>query len=384
MVTTKPIVVGLSANVLDAQVADTRIDGIGVYTLSLERCFDRLGVVTMRVGAPVLRGLRLVRPRASKLAFTVPSHMGLAWTALSGGGTPFAKRLSGALDLYHATDNMVPRLKGIPVVATIYDAIPLAHPKWASPRLRQTKNWLLRRSARSADLVIAISRAAASELIEHYRLPESRIRVVPLGVDAMWFDPPEPETIDATLARFALRRGYFLFVGSLQPRKNVGAILAAYDALPASIRQERQLVIAGKYGWSVRELEADLMARREQNRCVWVDYVDRESLHALYAAAGAFIFPSLAEGFGLPVLEAMAASIPVIASDLPALREVANGHATLVPPGNVAALLHEMENVASRPNDPLALQRAQEHARAMSWETCAGRTLAVYRELLQV
>jgi alpha-1,3-rhamnosyl/mannosyltransferase len=96
---------------------------------------------------------------------------------------PFAARVERAVDIYHATDYLIPRLKATPVVATLHDAIPLARPDWANQRLRRTKNWLLRRSAGSADLVIAISHAAVEELVEHYQLSETRIRVVPLGVD---------------------------------------------------------------------------------------------------------------------------------------------------------------------------------------------------------
>jgi alpha-1,3-rhamnosyl/mannosyltransferase len=115
-----------------------------------------------------------------------------------------------------------------------------------------------------------------------------------------------------------------------------------------------------------------------------VDYVDRRSLRALYAAAGAFVFPSLSEGFGLPVLEAMAASVPVIASDLPSLREVANGHATLVPPGDHDALSHAMHVITTQSADPAALAAGRAHARRMDWVTCASRTLAVYREVVAV
>jgi alpha-1,3-rhamnosyl/mannosyltransferase len=219
-------------------------------------------------------------------------------------------------------------------------------------------------------------------LVEYYRLPRTRIRVVPLGVDEYWFDVPAPEVVGATMERFALRPGYFLFVGSLQPRKNVGGLLEAYDALPAAVRADRQLVIAGKYGWSVPQLEADLLARRMKNECVWVDYVDRQSLRALYSAAGAFVFPSLSEGFGLPILEAMAAGLPVIASDLPALREVAGGNAKLVRPDDPGALSHQMGLAAIEPPDPVAVAAGRAHARRMDWAACAARTLAVYRELV--
>jgi glycosyltransferase involved in cell wall biosynthesis len=376
------LIVGLSSNVLEPRIADKRIDGIGVYTLALEGGLRQMGIVTRRVGTSVRRGAGIVAPERADLAFPFPLDVGISWTALSDRAMPFAERVERAVDIYHATDYLIPRLKTTPVVATLHDAIPLARPDWANQRFRRTKNWLLRRSASSADLVIAISHAAVEELVEHYRLSETRIRVVPLGVDEYWFDAPPPEFVRATMERFALRPGYFLFVGSLQPRKNVGGLLEAYDGLPVSVRADRQLVIAGKYGWSVPQLEADLLARRAKNQCVWVDYVDRHSLRALYAAAGTFVFPSLSEGFGLPILEAMAAGLPVIASDLPALREVASGNAKMVTPGDSDALSHQMRLAANEPADPIALAAGRTHARRMDWAACAARTLAVYRELV--
>ena len=379
-----PLVVGLSSNVLEPRLSGGRIDGIGVYTLALERHLRHLGITTRRVGASVRRGMQLIFPEQADLWFPLPLSVGVGWTALSGGAMPFRKRIEQGIDIYHATDYFVPRLKGTPVVATLHDALPLAHPEWANPRFRRLKNWTLRRIAHSADMVIAITHAAVHELVEHYRVPEARIRVVTLGVDEDWFEVPSPAFVRATLERFGLRPGYFLFVGSLQPRKNVHGLLEAYDALPAFVRADRQLVIAGKYGWSVPQLEADLRARRAKKACVWVDYVDRRSLRALYAAAGAFVFPSLSEGFGLPVLEAMAASVPVIASNLPALREVANGHATLVPPGDHDALSHAMHVITTKRADPTALAAGRAHARRMDWVTCASRTLAVYREVVAV
>jgi alpha-1,3-rhamnosyl/mannosyltransferase len=382
MAPSAPLVVGVSTNVLEPRISDARIDGIGVYTLALLRGLDRLGVPTRRVGASILRGGRLLQPERADLAFAWPLDVGAGLAALSGARQPRAGSVEREIDVYHATDYLVPRLARTPVVATLYDAIPFARPDWANRRLRRVKNWVRRGGARHADRVIAISRAAVAELVEHYGIPEARIRVVPLGVDDDWFEPPPADLVQATLERFGLRSGYFLFVGSLQPRKNVGALLAAYDALPPGVREDRQLVIAGKYGWGVPDLATELRARRPRNECVWLDYVDRPSLRALYSAAGAFVFPSLSEGFGLPVLEAMAAGVPVIASDLPALREVAGDLATFVPTGDTGALAEAMRLVATAAVDPAAAAACRAHARRMDWATCASRTLAVYRELV--
>jgi glycosyltransferase involved in cell wall biosynthesis len=376
------LVVGISTNVLERRIADARIDGIGVYTQALLRNLDRLGIASRRVGANVVRGAWIRRPEQADLVFPLPLAAGIGLTALLGVGMPLAASVEGEIDVYHATDYLAPRLRHTPVVATVYDAIPLARPEWASQRLRRAKNWLLKRSVISADRVIAISNSAVTELVEQFGVAPERIRVVPLGVDEAWFDPPAPADVHATLARFGLRPGYFLFVGSLQPRKNVAGLVAAFDALPSPVRRARQLVIAGKYGWSVPQLAAELRARRQQNECIWVDYVDRPALRALYAGAGAFVFPSLGEGFGLPVLEALAAGLPVIATDLPVLREVAGTHAIFVPAADSSALADAMRQADAAPADAAAMASRRAHALGMDWATCARRTLAVYRELV--
>jgi len=374
-------VVGLSSNVLEPSTSGGRLDGIGVYTLALERGLRGLGVRTLRIGAPLRRRLHLAHPAHADLEFGWPMSWTMAASAVLRVATPGTGKVERAIDVYHATDYFVPRLRRTPVVATLYDAIPLAHPEWANPRLRRVKNAMMRSAAGHADLVLAISHAAVDELIEHYRIPRERIRVVPLGVDEGWFEPLPDEQVDALLARRGVRRGSLLFVGTLQPRKNVGTLLEAYDRLPARVRAERPLVIAGKYGWGADELRTELEARRAAGEVQWLDYVERDELRALYSTASAFVFPSLSEGFGLPVLEALAAGTPVIASDLPVLREVAGDAAAFVTPRDVDALAQAMLSVSVVSADPAAREGRRDHARQFDWATCSRRTLDVYREV---
>jgi alpha-1,3-rhamnosyl/mannosyltransferase len=115
---------------------------------------------------------------------------------------------------------------------------------------------------------------------------------------------------------------------------------------------------------------------------IWLDYVERDQLRALYHAAGMFVFPSLSEGFGLPVLEAFACGLPVIASDLPALREVAGTRATWIEPGPADAIVDAIETLHDQDPDPAASALGREHARNFTWQSCAEKTLAVYRELM--
>jgi glycosyltransferase involved in cell wall biosynthesis len=268
------------------------------------------------------------------------------------------------------------------VVATLYDAIPLANPEWANPRLRAMKNWLLRHCAQAADAVIAISNAAVADLVLHYRIPRARIRVIPLGVDARWFERPADDDIDATLRERGLARGFFLHVGTLQPRKNLDALVTAYERLPAAIQARRQLVLVGKYGWGVAGLRDRLLAKRACGRVVWLDYVPRDVLQALYYGAAGFVFPSLGEGFGLPVIEALAVGLPVVASELPALVEIARDHATFVPAADIDALSAALATIDGAVVDAAAIEARRRHARGFSWAVCADETQKVYRALV--
>jgi len=358
----------------------TELDGIGVYTLSLERALNTLGVATRHIGAGSFLRNGPSPQRHSDARFPFPIELSLAVSAAAGFATPLARRVEDSIDVYHATDYLVPKLRRTPVVATLYDAIPLARPEWAAPRLRRVKNWLLRSAAANATIVIAISNSAVGEIERHYRIPRARIRVVFPGIDESWFEAPSAH--QSELHRLGIEPGYFLFVGTLQPRKNVQALLAAYDRLPSSTRAEHQLVLVGKYGWGAEALRSDLIARRHARRCLWLEYVDAQTLRHLYAGAKAFVFPSLAEGFGLPVLEAMAAGLPVISNDLPVLHEVASSLATFVDATDVDALANALQAAAEARDDGAAAARRRARAREFNWLDTARRTLDVYREVL--
>jgi len=222
----------------------------------------------------------------------------------------------------------------------------------------------------------------SEEIVEYFGVRPDRVRVIPLGVDAKLFVPGPPEATRSTIARLGLREGYFLFVGTLQPRKNIQGLLAAYASLPEHVRRDRQLVIAGRVGWDADELRDELLRQRAAGRCIWLEYADARDLPALYAHAQALVLPSLAEGFGLPVIEALATGIPVIASDLPALRETGGAFATYVRAGDTAALAEAMRAMHDHVDSANAAETRRRYALGFSWRACANRTLEVYRELV--
>ena len=356
-------------------------DGIGVYTRELVAAYRRCDDV---VPVPVVMGSHAAR-RAPPGAIVLPraAYVSAALSLLTGMDVRGARGMAESIDVYHATDYRIPRLRRTPVCATLFDAIPLSHPEWANPRMRSLKNVVLRRSAQWADRVIAISRAMVPELIEHYGIDSSRITVTPLGVDAHWFERETTATIDAMRARFGLAPDYLLFVGTLQPRKNVARIIDAFARMPSPIVAGRQLVIAGKAGWRTDDLVATLRASADAGRVRWLDYVDATDMRPLYQGAAAFIFPSLYEGFGLPVLEAFASGLPVVTSTTTSLPEVAGDAALLVDPTDIDALAAAMTSVIA---DSALANRLREagltRGRQFTWARCAEETVAVLRSLL--
>jgi glycosyltransferase involved in cell wall biosynthesis len=377
----RPLRVGWSATLTCDPLSRGTPDGIGVYTRELLASYARMSDVTP---VPVVMGPRAAR-HAPSGAVILPRRHSTA-TALSWAtGVDFrgASQLAERVDVYHATDYRVPRLRHTPVCATLFDAIPLSHPEWASAHLRELKNFLLRESARWADQVIAISDAMVPELNEQFGIERERITVTPLGVDGHWFARESGVRIAEVRRRHGLDDVYLLFVGTLQPRKNVARILAAYERLPAPTRSHVQLVIAGKVGWRADELMASLRVAQAGGRVRWLDYVDAGEMPALYQGAAGFVFPSLYEGFGLPVLEAFASGIPVITSNTTSLPEVAGSAALLVDPTDIDALTEAMGSVIG--DSALASRLAAaglERAKGYSWARCAGATVAVLRSLL--
>ena len=381
MTAPSPLRVGISVTVLEGPATQLRPDGIGVYTRELMAAYDSRDDV---VAVPVVMGPRAAR-RASPGAVVLPQTAVVASALSWMTGVDFrgARRLAERVDVVHATDYRIPRLRRTPVCATLFDAIPLSHSEWANPRLRRMKNFLLRKSARWADHVIAISRAMVPELVEHYGIDPQRITVTSLGVEARWFVRESASRVAAVQSRYSLKPGYLLFVGTLQPRKNVERIIEAFERLPAQIADGRQLVIAGKAGRRTDALVATLRAAAAGGRVRWLDYVDADDMRALYQGAAAFVFPSLYEGFGLPVLEAFASGIPVVTSTTTSLPEVAGDAAILVDPTDVDALAGAM---ASLLDDSVLADRLRnaglERARGFTWARCAAETNAVLRTLV--
>jgi glycosyltransferase involved in cell wall biosynthesis len=285
-----------------------------------------------------------------------------AWRRL---GWPPVEQVTGPVDVVHATTIVVPPRRSSPMVVTVHD---LAFLHDADQFTRHgVKAFMagLERVKRQADLVLCSSQATLDDCSSAGISPE-RLRLVPLGVDPV-AAPTEAET-KAVRRRYGLDERFLLFVGTLEPRKNLPRLLDAVELLPPG----RDLVVVGPQGWGEQP-------PRTSSRVRWLGFVDETTKAALYAAADVLCYPSVREGFGLPVLEAMAHGTPVVTSRGTATAEVAGDAAVLVDPlepksiadGIQKALTHREELTRA------GLERAAVH----TWEATAGLVVAAYREV---
>jgi glycosyltransferase involved in cell wall biosynthesis len=285
------------------------------------------------------------------------------------------------VDVVHAPSVAVPGRGRAPLVATVHDAAAELWPEAFTPRGRRWHARGIAAVAQRADLVIAVSRAAADEIVAHTPIPAERIRVVHHGID--------PPVIDeADRARVRRERGigdgpFVLWVGSLEPRKGVGTLVAAMARLHRAGATEAPLVLAGFDGW----LSADLIAAEDRatlaDRLLTLGPLPEADLWALYGAAAVFGFPSRHEGFGLPVIEAMSQGTAVVCSDLPVTREVAGDAAVLVAAGDVAGWSEALEGLLEDPAARTERGRAgRRRAAGFGADAFVAGTRAVYREAM--
>jgi alpha-1,3-rhamnosyl/mannosyltransferase len=231
-----------------------------------------------------------------------------------------------------------------------------------------------------ATILITDSEFVRQEVVNTFSWPLERVRVVPLA-SAAEFHPREPSEIANLLGQYGLVPGnYCLAVGTIEPRKNVDRLLDAYALLPSAIQRQWPLILAGYHGWSNTALHARIAAAQHSGWLRYLNFVPAGHLPALYAGARLFIFPSVYEGFGLPVLEAMASGTPVVCSNSSSLPEVAGGAAAMCDAFDVEAL---SRLIAAGLQDEqwrsVARSKGLMQATRFSWQRCARETFAVYQ-----
>jgi glycosyltransferase involved in cell wall biosynthesis len=279
-------------------------------------------------------------------------------------------------DLLFVPAHVLPIVHPRRSVVTVHDLGYLYYPEAHRLLDRLYLDLSTRYNARAATHLIADSSATQRDLIERYGTKPDKITVIYPGYDKATFQPVrDEEAIEAVKAKYDIAGDYILFVGTLQPRKNLTRLIEAYWKLEAG---SWKLVIAGKKGWLYEEIFQQVERLGLAGRVVFTDYVPEGDLPTLLSGARLFVFPSLYEGFGLPVLEAMACGTPVVCSNTSSLPEVAGDAAVLVDPLDVKGLAMAMERVLSDEELRAGLiEHGFEQARKFSWERCARQTLTV-------
>ena len=285
------------------------------------------------------------------------------------------------LDVFHSPLGL-PLLCRPAGVTTIHDLCFLTHRATFTRRMWLYFRIFLPLSVRRARIVLTVSQTSRQALIDLMHVEPEKIRVIPNGV-ADGFQPPTDEArLCRVRARYALPPAFILYVGTLEPRKNVLRLLHACQRLWSAGAVPHKLVIAGRQGWLFRDVLDFVREAGLHDRVVFTGYVAPADLPALYATATLLVYPSLCEGFGLPPLEAMACGTPVVGSNCSALPEILGEAARLVDPLDVSTLAETIRSVLGDDRLRETLRtRGLERARRYRWETSARQTLELYAQL---
>jgi glycosyltransferase involved in cell wall biosynthesis len=288
-------------------------------------------------------------------------------------------QLRHRLDLLHM-QYRIPPLRVGPVACTIHDVLFESHPQYFPPGFVKQSRLTFRYSARRADLLFSVSGFSRAEIAKRYGLPEGRIAVIYNGVDGGRFFPGQEGR--ELLPRFGLEsRRYLLTVGRLEPRKNHVNLIKAYALLGSC---ELPLVIVGQRDFGVNGLSALIDELDLKDRIVFLDSVGDGELPALMRHARVFVYPAFAEGFGMPVLEAMAGGVPVVTSPVTSLPEVAGDGAVFADPHDPAAIAAAIARLLKDNNASAAVSEAAAKRAAMfNWSSSADVLVAAYRAFFQ-
>jgi glycosyltransferase involved in cell wall biosynthesis len=291
----------------------------------------------------------------------------------------------GPLDLLHATDFVLPPSKARRKLLTVHDLAFLFYPDAAMPSLHHYLNVVVPRSVRRADALVADSRHTAQDLNEQWQVPLERITVVQGAVDHALFRPVhDAELLAAVRQRYGLgERPYFLALSRLEPRKNFVRLIEAFAAARAEARLPHRLVIGGRKGWLSESIFARVQELGLAGDILFPGFIADSDLPALYSGAAFFAYPSLYEGFGLPIVEAMACGAPVLTGDNSCLPEAGGSGAIYVRAEDVDSIAEGIVRLAT--DATLAAQLAaagREHAAHFTWERSAQQLLSAYRKLL--
>lgn len=378
----KNIRIGLSCTTIEPSIVYDKIDGIGTYTKNLYETLIINNQQVIPISFPNTKKRMISAfPNGRILNFSY------SVSTISSFINPINlnRNLIKDIDILHVTDHMLPKIRHVPMIATICDSIMFKRSDWHWNTIRfgYIKKWLRKKTMFWADHFITISNAMVPELVEDIGIKPEKISVVHLGVAEHWFEKISEENKTRVLKKFNLPDRFILFTGTVQPKKNLSRIIQAYLQLPNDIQNEFPLVIVGRPGLGSEESLLAIETLVKKRKGFWLNYVAIEELQALFQCATLYIHPSLHEGFGLTILEAFASEVPTITSNITALPEVANGAAYLVDPYSISEITHALNSLLTSSTMRTELiQKGSIRAKQFCWTTCMRETIKIYKKFI--
>ena len=361
---------------MDSRALLAERTGIGTYTQAIARGLAALDENEIGLFSP--RSLPDY-PRGPLISVHADRHpLGLAWVQAT---LPRRLEAWGAQVLLAAL-TIGPGRGSTPVVSVVHDLTPLSHPEWHAARTLVGFVPLWERTVERAARFVCVSETTARDLVRRYPETASRVRIARNGVDAEYFAPADdPPARAEARRRWAAGRPFVLYLGTLEPRKNVETLVAACERMWARRSGFPDLVLAGGSGWKSAGLLGRIESSAFRDRIHLAGYASRDAGRELYRAAEVFAYPSLEEGFGLPLLEAMACGTPSVSSDAEALVEVGGDAALRAPALDVEALSRALERAVD--DEPLRMRLRDEgpaRAALFRWEDTARETALALAE----
>jgi glycosyltransferase involved in cell wall biosynthesis len=286
------------------------------------------------------------------------------------------------IDVFHEPSFIAPLIKKCPTVITIYDLAYLHFPHCYTYRNRIYLKALLSRSIKNADMVIAISKNTKKDIIDYFSISSDKVQVIYGGVDGFFHITNDKQKLEQVRKKYNITKNFILNVSLITPRKNLITLINAFKGLRKDRNIDCQLVITGGKGWLYEDVFKTVSALGLEDEVIFTGYVPDEDLLYLYNAATLFAYPSLYEGFGLPILEAMACGCPVGASNTSSIPEVCGDAALLISPCDIEELSHAIYKlITDNSLRQMLIKKGLEQVKKFSWKKTAEETLAVYKRV---
>ena len=291
------------------------------------------------------------------------------------------ENLLGPIEVFHSPYEFLPKTRNVRTVVTVHDVTFLKHPEYLEPEFVELFTRRIDNVIMQADRIIAVSNNTKNELCELTGLRPERVTVIYEGKGEGFCQIDDPERLNRVTQQYGINGPYILFVGAADEDKNLTRLTEAFAQL-AQKHDQLQLVFAGSINWGLRQLQEKFHSLSQKNKIVFTGFIDDADLPSIYSAATALAMPSIHEGFGLPVLEAMACGAPVLCSNISSLPEVVGDAGILIDPYSTEEITEGLRRLVE--DNEMRLQciaKGLKRAQCFSWENAARQTIDVYKEL---